>query len=43
MEAVGVHVDWNDREIGRILKAQDHHRLAKNANMIEEQIEGVQR
>lgn len=31
VEGVGVQVDWVDWEIGSILKAEDHHRLAQNA------------
>lgn len=39
-ESVGVQVD---REIAKVLKAQDHYRLAQNINEIKEQIEGVQK
>lgn len=43
--AEGMRVQFNfiDLEIGKVLKAQDHCRLAQNANQMKEHIEVVQR
>lgn len=42
-KSLGIQVDWIDRDIRRVLKAQDHHRLSQNANPMRERIEVVQR
>lgn len=42
-KGVGVQVDWIDREIGKVLKAQDRHQLAQNASQMRQHIEGVRR
>lgn len=31
VENVGVRFDWNDKVIGEILKARDHHKLVNTA------------
>lgn len=43
MEGEGVRVDWISKHIGKLLKAKDHHRLARNVNQLREHVAGVQR
>lgn len=40
---VGVQSDWIDHEIGRILKVQEHHRIAQNEDLLKERIKGIRR
>lgn len=42
-EGDGVLVDWIDREIGKILKAKEHHQLSQNVDKLRERVATVQR